>query len=138
MHANRAKTHCKRGHPFDPLNTYAKPDGSRQCRACRDRYRQLGEAGRRADRQARKEQAELSRRSAAERQEARNRAAQEAALNQMTREAEALQARIREAQMRLITKTYCTRGHELPPGEKRCKKCAQSFAIRRYYAKKGA
>jgi len=32
---NARKTHCKRGHPFDARNTYRRPDGSRQCRACR-------------------------------------------------------------------------------------------------------
>jgi hypothetical protein len=33
---NAAKTHCKRGHPFDEANTYLKSDGSgRECRACR-------------------------------------------------------------------------------------------------------
>lgn len=29
------KTHCHRGHPFTPDNTYVRPDGSRLCRACR-------------------------------------------------------------------------------------------------------
>lgn len=28
------QTHCKRGHPFDPGNTYRAPDGSRVCRMC--------------------------------------------------------------------------------------------------------
>lgn len=27
-------TECKRGHPFDEVNTYKRPDGSRQCRTC--------------------------------------------------------------------------------------------------------
>lgn len=31
---NAAKTHCKRGHPFTPENTYRKATGVRQCRAC--------------------------------------------------------------------------------------------------------
>lgn len=31
---NAAKTHCKRGHPFDEANTYIRKDGSRFCRAC--------------------------------------------------------------------------------------------------------
>jgi len=34
----RAMTHCKHGHPFDSANTYTKPNGSRQCRACRRGY----------------------------------------------------------------------------------------------------
>ena len=29
-----AQTHCKRGHPFNDANTYRRPDGGRQCRAC--------------------------------------------------------------------------------------------------------
>lgn len=38
--ANAAKTHCKRGHPFTPENTYVRPDvkpgnSSRDCVACR-------------------------------------------------------------------------------------------------------
>ena len=32
---NARKTHCKRGHLFDADNTYARPDGDRDCRACR-------------------------------------------------------------------------------------------------------
>jgi len=28
-------THCPRGHAFDGVNTYWKPDGSRGCRECR-------------------------------------------------------------------------------------------------------
>ena len=35
---NAAKTQCKHGHPFDATNTYVKPNGSRQCRACARRY----------------------------------------------------------------------------------------------------
>ncbi len=31
---NAAKTHCIHGHAFTPENTYTKPDGKRQCRAC--------------------------------------------------------------------------------------------------------
>lgn len=34
------KTECLRGHPYDELNTYARPDGHRACRTCaRDRRR---------------------------------------------------------------------------------------------------
>lgn len=29
------KTHCPRGHEYDEPNTYHKPNGSRECRACR-------------------------------------------------------------------------------------------------------
>jgi len=33
--ANRLKTECWRGHPFDKANTYVRPDGrGRMCRAC--------------------------------------------------------------------------------------------------------
>lgn len=36
--ARRARqTHCIRGHAFDTANTYRKPNGTRQCRACRRR-----------------------------------------------------------------------------------------------------
>lgn len=30
----RIRTHCRKGHPFTPENTYARPSGQRQCRAC--------------------------------------------------------------------------------------------------------
>lgn len=32
---NARKTECVHGHPFDLLNTYWRPDGTRQCRECR-------------------------------------------------------------------------------------------------------
>jgi len=32
---NGAKTHCKRGHPFDERNTERRKDGGRECLACR-------------------------------------------------------------------------------------------------------
>lgn len=36
--ANAVKTHCDAGHLFDAANTYVRPDGYRDCRACkRDR-----------------------------------------------------------------------------------------------------
>lgn len=28
------KTHCKQGHQYTPENTYTRPDGNRDCRAC--------------------------------------------------------------------------------------------------------
>lgn len=31
---NFRKTHCIHGHPFDEVNTYRRPDGNRDCRAC--------------------------------------------------------------------------------------------------------
>jgi hypothetical protein len=34
-HHNARKTHCRRGHPFDPENTFIRPNGRRECRACR-------------------------------------------------------------------------------------------------------
>jgi hypothetical protein len=34
-HPTGKKTHCKRGHPFSPENTYIRPStGQRQCRTC--------------------------------------------------------------------------------------------------------
>jgi WhiB family redox-sensing transcriptional regulator len=33
-HPQASKTHCKRGHPFNPDNTYYTPDGHRRCRTC--------------------------------------------------------------------------------------------------------
>lgn len=40
---DRKKTHCPQGHPYDTVNTYITPDGSRKCRKCsydRNRERQ--------------------------------------------------------------------------------------------------
>jgi HNH endonuclease len=34
MARKRAQTHCKRGHPFDLINTRWRRDGRRCCRAC--------------------------------------------------------------------------------------------------------
>jgi HNH endonuclease len=34
MARKRAQTHCRRGHPFDLLNTRWSADGRRSCRAC--------------------------------------------------------------------------------------------------------
>lgn len=31
---NAAKVHCDHGHPYDAANTYRKPNGHRDCRAC--------------------------------------------------------------------------------------------------------
>ena len=37
----RIPNHCGRGHEYTPKNTYIKPDGTRECRACKtDRQRQ--------------------------------------------------------------------------------------------------
>jgi hypothetical protein len=35
---HRRQTECKRGHPFDEVNTYRKPDGRRTCRRCHAAY----------------------------------------------------------------------------------------------------
>lgn len=32
--ANRQKTHCPQGHPYDDENTYFAPNGKRRCKAC--------------------------------------------------------------------------------------------------------
>lgn len=32
---NVHKTHCRRGHPYDAVNTYVTPKGHRDCRTCR-------------------------------------------------------------------------------------------------------
>lgn len=54
---NRAKTHCKRGHPFDEANTILEPIGNRVGRRCRicvnelqriNRIKRLQRAGRAA------------------------------------------------------------------------------------------
>lgn len=38
--SNAAKVHCLHGHPFTEANTYRRPDGTRDCRACvRERAR---------------------------------------------------------------------------------------------------
>lgn len=31
---NKLKTHCKRGHAFDEINTDHRPNGKRRCRTC--------------------------------------------------------------------------------------------------------
>lgn len=33
------QTHCIHGHPFDEVNTYIAPNGTRKCRTCRARVR---------------------------------------------------------------------------------------------------
>jgi hypothetical protein len=43
-HANRNKTHCKRGHAFTLENTYVRTDGGRACRIC-TRARQRARRG---------------------------------------------------------------------------------------------
>ena len=37
--ANRAKTHCPKGHPLSGDNLYVDPDGKRECRTCRAEHR---------------------------------------------------------------------------------------------------
>ncbi|MFI6491240.1 NUMOD4 motif-containing HNH endonuclease [Streptomyces sp. NPDC050564] len=40
-HAGLAKVSCPRGHPYDEVNTYKRPDGGRDCRTChRDRAKE--------------------------------------------------------------------------------------------------
>ena len=34
-HPMANRTHCPHGHPYDEINTYTKPNGSRACRTCR-------------------------------------------------------------------------------------------------------
>ena len=36
---NKIKTHCKRGHPFDKVNTYIDREGYRQCVTCLKMHR---------------------------------------------------------------------------------------------------
>ncbi|WP_326564520.1 HNH endonuclease signature motif containing protein [Micromonospora peucetia] len=36
---NAGKTHCPSGHPYDEANTYHRPAGGRDCRACSRRKR---------------------------------------------------------------------------------------------------
>ena len=35
FNGNTAKTHCPADHPYDDINTYVTPTGSRQCRICK-------------------------------------------------------------------------------------------------------
>lgn len=35
------QTECKWGHPFDAVNTWIRPDGKRECRACQERRKAL-------------------------------------------------------------------------------------------------
>ncbi len=52
-HANRSKTHCAVGHPFDETNTQVRPGGHRRCLECsRAHHRRLSDR-RRASRAAR-------------------------------------------------------------------------------------
>lgn len=32
---NKDKTHCPKGHPYSPENTYITTEGGRKCRACK-------------------------------------------------------------------------------------------------------
>lgn len=38
--ASATRMHCKHGHEYTPENTYRRPSGIRECRACRKGYRQ--------------------------------------------------------------------------------------------------
>jgi hypothetical protein len=50
-HPRDPATHCQRGHPFTPENSYTPPGGSRECRACKaDRQRAARAEQRRARR----------------------------------------------------------------------------------------
>lgn len=39
LNGNAVAAECKRGHPFDPENTYVQPNGHRRCRQCRSDMR---------------------------------------------------------------------------------------------------
>lgn len=41
-HANRLKTHCTKGHPYDDGNTYVDSTGRRHCRTCRSERNRKG------------------------------------------------------------------------------------------------
>jgi len=44
-HAQRAKTHCPKGHPYDEANTYVNDRGQRSCKICtRERVKRWEEA----------------------------------------------------------------------------------------------
>lgn len=47
--AQRAKTHCPQGHPYDEANTYHHPRGMRRCRTCQRDTHQRFRARRRAE-----------------------------------------------------------------------------------------
>jgi hypothetical protein len=46
--ANRAKTHCPQGHPYNEINTYVDSNGGRSCRTCRREWLRKREAKKRA------------------------------------------------------------------------------------------
>lgn len=43
------RTTCKRGHPFDEVNTYFDPDGCRNCRECRRQALRASRARRKSE-----------------------------------------------------------------------------------------
>lgn len=45
---NHLKTHCPEDHPYDALNTYVAPNGSRKCRTCRRAANERCQARKRA------------------------------------------------------------------------------------------
>jgi hypothetical protein len=45
INANAAKTHCRKKHRYDDVNTYRDPSGRRHCRTCeRERFQQQSQA----------------------------------------------------------------------------------------------
>ena len=44
-HEQRSRTHCPQGHPYDEANTYPRPDGGRNCRACGREHARTKRAG---------------------------------------------------------------------------------------------
>lgn len=49
---NRAKTHCRHGHPFDEANTRICPKGKRVCRTCAREWARKNRPSRRASRKS--------------------------------------------------------------------------------------
>lgn len=47
-HSKSKRTHCKRGHEYNPLNTYYMPNGTPSCKECRRRVNRVDKAKRKA------------------------------------------------------------------------------------------